>query len=110
MKALAILRGRSYGSPQAKNLEIAPRQAACDAQDLRAAADAVPELQPADPAASDVLDVQDLPRPRDRAASPARLVGAWPASQSMRWGVTGRPTRSSLGRSRRPRARSRRSS
>src|SRR5205823_12704078 len=70
------------GSPEAKNLEIAPRQAPRPARHLRASAQPLPELPPADAAAPDVPDMQDVPRPRDRAAPPARLVKSWFASRS----------------------------
>ncbi len=62
------------GSPEAKNVEVAPRQASRPARHLLAAPEPLSELPPADAAASDVPDVQDVPRPRDRAAPPARLL------------------------------------
>src|SRR5256714_14414321 len=62
------------GSPEAKNVEVAPRQASRPARHLLAAPEPLSELPPADAAAPDVPDLQDVPRPRDRAAPPARLI------------------------------------
>src|SRR5438105_1960251 len=62
------------GSPEAKNVEVAPRQASRPARHLFAAPEPLSELPPADAAAPDVPDLQDVPRPRDRAAPPARLT------------------------------------
>src|SRR5438067_8632127 len=56
------------GSSQAKNLEIAPRQAPRAARHLRAAPQRLPELPPADSVTPDVPELQDLSRPRGRAA------------------------------------------
>src|SRR3954470_19601554 len=63
-----------YGSPQEENVEGAPRQASRAARDSGSAPERVPDLPPAEAAASCLPELQDVQGPRHRAAHDAGAV------------------------------------
>ena len=72
-RTIAIV-ARCDGSPQEENVESAPRQAPRNPQARSPAGQRVPGLPSAQAAASDVPDLQDLPRTRSRATACAGPV------------------------------------
>ncbi len=64
-----------HGSPEAKTVEVAPRQAACAASSPGAARERVPGLPPAEAAAPRLPELQDVPRARSRAAENPGALG-----------------------------------
>src|SRR6266536_731963 len=67
---------RADGSPEEENVEVTPRQAPGDASPRGAARERVPGLPPAEAAPSRLPELQDVQRPRHRAAHRSRAVMA----------------------------------
>ena len=72
----AWLYSAADGRPQEKHIQVAPGQAARHASARGAAGQHVPAVRAAQAAAPDVPELQDLRRPRDRAAAHADSLEA----------------------------------
>src|SRR5215211_2910516 len=76
LRPLRLYFAAAHGRSEAKSLEVAPRQASRDAQDLGAEAHRVPAVPPAEAPAPRLPDLRHLSRPRGRAARDPRSLEA----------------------------------
>jgi hypothetical protein len=68
---------RCDGRPEAENLQVAPRQTACDTRDQRAQGQRLPDVRPAEAPPPCLPDLRPLQRSRGRAAPHPRSVSSF---------------------------------